>query len=125
MRTSADNAASWRPIAPSESIIEGEVHAATFDDKHVAVYNVDGKFYATDNVCTHAFALLSDGLLEDCVIECPLHNARFDVRTGAVVASPAECALQCYPVRLNDGVVEVLLNSSEVAKQGLEEACGS
>jgi NAD(P)H-dependent nitrite reductase small subunit len=125
MRTSGDNAASWRPIAPSERILEGEVHAATLDDKHVAVYNVDGRFYATDNVCTHAFALLSDGLLEDCVIECPLHSARFDVRTGAVVASPAECALQCYPVRLNDGVVEVLLDSSEVTKQGLGEAFGS
>jgi nitrite reductase/ring-hydroxylating ferredoxin subunit len=109
MPTSVENAASWRPVASSESIPEGEVHAATIGDKQIAVYNVDGTFYATENVCTHAFALLSDGLLDDCVVECPLHNARFDVRTGAVLASPAERPLECYLARLNGGVVEVLL----------------
>jgi nitrite reductase/ring-hydroxylating ferredoxin subunit len=109
MSTSVENAASWRQIASSESIPEGEMHASTFGDKKIAVYNVDGTFYATDNICTHAFALLSDGLLDGCVIECPLHNARFDVRDGAVLASPAERALDCYPVRLNGEVVEVLV----------------
>jgi naphthalene 1,2-dioxygenase system ferredoxin subunit len=109
MTIPARNAANWRPIASSESIPEGEIHAATFDDKRIAVYNVNGTFYATDNVCSHAFALLSDGLLDDCVVECPLHNARFDVRTGAVLASPAERALECYPVRVNGDIVEVLL----------------
>jgi NAD(P)H-dependent nitrite reductase small subunit len=109
MPTPAENAASWRPIVSSESIPEGEMHAATFGDKQIAIYNVNGTFYATDNVCTHAFALLSDGLLADCMVECPLHNARFDVRTGAVLASPAEHPLECFPVRLNGDVVEVLL----------------
>ncbi len=122
MSASVDNSANWRPIGRSESIPPGEIHAATFDDMRIAVYNVSGTFYATDDVCTHAFALLSDGLLEDCVIECPLHNARFDVRTGAVLASPAECALQCYPVRVNDGVVEVFLDIRAVTTQRLGEA---
>ena len=109
MTASLKNVASWQPIVSSENIPEGEIHAATFDEKQIAVYNVNGTFYATDNVCTHAFALLSDGLLADCVVECPLHNARFDVRTGAVLTSPAERALECYPVRLNGDIVEVLL----------------
>jgi nitrite reductase/ring-hydroxylating ferredoxin subunit len=109
MSTLIESAASWRTIASSESIPEGEMHASTFGDKCIAVYNVDGTFYATDNICSHAFALLSDGLLDGCVVECPLHNARFDVRTGAVLASPAEHPLDCYPVRLNGDVVEVLI----------------
>jgi nitrite reductase/ring-hydroxylating ferredoxin subunit len=109
MSTPAENAASWRPTARSENIPDGEMHASTFGDRQIVVYNVDGTFYATNNVCTHAFALLSDGLLEGCTVECPLHNARFDVRNGAVVASPAERPLDCYPVRLNGDVVEVLV----------------
>ncbi|EQB00504.1 hypothetical protein L485_13265 [Sphingobium baderi LL03] len=52
---------------------------------------------------------MSDGWLEDFVIECPLHSARFDVRDGAVLASPAWDSLLCYRVRVNDGVVEVHL----------------
>lgn len=109
MSISADDAASWHPITRSELIPEGEIFAATFGDREIAVYNVSGTFYATSNICTHAFALLSDGWLEDCVVECPLHNARFDVRDGAALASPAEGSLQCYPVRVADGVVEVRL----------------
>jgi nitrite reductase/ring-hydroxylating ferredoxin subunit len=109
MTTSIKNDAAWQPVVSSEHIPEGEIHAATFGDRQVAVYNVNGTFYATDNICTHAFALLSDGLLADCAVECPLHNARFDVRTGAALSSPAERALECYAVRLNGDIVEILL----------------
>ncbi|MBO9380471.1 Rieske 2Fe-2S domain-containing protein [Sphingomonas histidinilytica] len=109
MSISADDAASWHPITRSELIHEGDIFAGTFQGREIAVYNVNGTLYATSNICTHAFALLSDGWLEDFVVECPLHNARFDVRDGAALASPAEGALQCFPVRVNDGVVEVRL----------------
>ena len=109
MTTTLKTDAAWQPVVSSENIPEGEIHAATFGDKRVAVYNVNGTFYATDNICTHAFALLSDGLLADCAVECPLHNARFDVRTGAALSSPAERALECYSVRLNGDIVEILL----------------
>jgi nitrite reductase/ring-hydroxylating ferredoxin subunit len=109
MPSPVKSAASWRPITSSENIPDGEMHAATFGGKQIAVYNVNGTFYATDNVCTHAFALLSDGLLADCVVECPLHNARFDVRTGAALSSPAERPLECFPVRVSGDVVEVFL----------------
>jgi naphthalene 1,2-dioxygenase system ferredoxin subunit len=70
---------------------------------------VDDAFYATDNVCTHAFALLSDGFLDGTVVECPLHGGQFDVTSGAAVLEPAECDLRSYPVRVVDGHIEVLI----------------
>lgn len=58
------------------------------------------------DVCTHAYALLSDGWLDGYEIECPLHGARFDVRTGAALTSPAETALATYPVRVAGDAVK-------------------
>ena len=53
---------------------EGAMKGIELGDLQIAVYNVDGEFYATDNICTHAFALLSDGFLDGDVVECPLHG---------------------------------------------------
>lgn len=72
----------------------------------VAVYLIGGKVYATDNVCSHAFALLTDGWLEDGLVECPLHGAQFDVTTGAVVRGPADCPIVTFESRIRDGVIE-------------------
>jgi 3-phenylpropionate/trans-cinnamate dioxygenase ferredoxin subunit len=68
--------------------------------RQLALYRVDGEIYATDNVCPHQYALLSDGYLEDGCIECPLHQARFDVRTGAVQCGPVDRGVRVYPVRV-------------------------
>ncbi len=56
-----------------------EPYAATIENEQIALYLVDGEVYATHNVCTHQFALLSDGFLEDECIECPLHQGKFEV----------------------------------------------
>ena len=64
------------------------------------MYRSAGEFFATDNVCTHAYALLSDGYLEDGCIECPLHQARFDIRTGQALCAPATLDLKTYPVKV-------------------------
>lgn len=73
----------------------------------IAVYLVDGNYYAIDDVCPHEFAFLSEGYCEDGVIECPLHQARFDVRTGAVLAPPASVCLAHYQTQVNGDVVRV------------------
>ena len=100
----------WVPVLACDTLPAGEMIGLEIGDHRVAVYNVDGTFHATDNVCTHAFAILSDGWLEDGVIECPLHSARFDVATGRVLSEPAECDLRTYPVRIVDDQVDVALS---------------
>ncbi len=69
-------------------------------DKRLAVYNLGGEFYVTDDECTHASASLADGILEDGIIECTLHFGAFDIKTGAVKAPPVSIALRTYKVIL-------------------------
>jgi nitrite reductase/ring-hydroxylating ferredoxin subunit len=76
------------------------VKAFEVGDKRLAVYNLEGQFYVTDDECTHASASLADGFLEDGIIECSLHAGAFDVRTGAVKAPPCSFALRTYKVIL-------------------------
>jgi nitrite reductase/ring-hydroxylating ferredoxin subunit len=64
----------------------------------LAVYNVDGEFYATSNICTHNIAMLTDGYLEGETVECPLHGGCFNVKTGAPTSFPCEKPLQTYRV---------------------------
>ena len=69
-------------------------------DKRLAVYNLGGEFYVTDDECTHASASLAHGILEDGIIECTLHFGAFDIKTGAVKAPPCSIALRTYKVIL-------------------------
>ena len=76
------------------------VKAFEVGDRRLAVYNLGGEFYVTDDECTHASASLADGMLEDGIIECSLHFGAFDVKTGAVKAPPCSIALRTYKVVL-------------------------
>jgi nitrite reductase/ring-hydroxylating ferredoxin subunit len=69
----------------------------------IALYWIEGGVYATSNVCTHADARLSDGHLDGHCIECPAHQALFDVRSGEAVAGPADVPLKTFACRLEDG----------------------
>ena len=73
----------------------------------VAVFNADGDLYAVDDTCTHQDASLSQGWLEGCLVECPLHAASFDLRTGKPTGPPAKRPVRTYPVVVDDGVVFV------------------
>ena len=73
--------------------------------RDIALYTVDGDVYATDNICTHGQARLCDGFLEGHEIECPLHQGKFDVRTGQPTCAPATEALRSYPVKVEGGRV--------------------
>ena len=73
----------------------------------VPVFNADGELYAVDDTCTHQDASLSQGWLEGCLVECPLHAASFDLRTGRPTGPPAKRPVRTYPVVVDDGVVFV------------------
>ena len=97
----------WISIAAAEQLRDDEALGVAVGPHRIALFRQDGRYYATDDVCTHAFALLSDGFVEDGCIECPLHQARFDIRTGKVLGPPATRDLQTYPVKVEDGQVWV------------------
>jgi nitrite reductase/ring-hydroxylating ferredoxin subunit len=78
------------------------------DDYDIALFLYDGAVYATDNICTHAYASLADGLIEDDTVECPLHAACFNFRTGKAMTEPATVDLKIYPTRVEaDGAILV------------------
>jgi len=89
----------WIHIANSDQLQDGDVIAVSIDKQNVALYQDGDSYFATDNVCTHQFALLSDGYFEDGCIECPLHQARFDVRTGKALCAPATTDLRTFPTK--------------------------
>jgi nitrite reductase/ring-hydroxylating ferredoxin subunit len=70
---------------------------------------VDGRYYATSNICTHATAFLTEGWLEGTLIECPLHAGQFDIRDGKGQGAPISCDLQTFPVRTEGGDVEIFV----------------
>jgi len=89
---------------------EGEVLGIVLGGRDIALYDIDGTLYATDDICTHAYARLSDGWLDRGEIECPLHAGRFDVKTGKPMCPPVTDDLKTYPVRLAGDEIEVKLD---------------
>jgi nitrite reductase/ring-hydroxylating ferredoxin subunit len=78
----------------------------------LAVYNVDGKFYVTDDQCTHGPGLLSEGFLDGEVIECNFHQGCFNVRTGEVVAPPCIVPIKTYPASVENGTLYIDIGDS-------------
>ena len=95
----------WVKAADKADFADGDVRGVELGGVAIAIYQVDGAFFATGNICTHAYALLSDGFLDDCIIECPIHAGRFDIRSGRALGRPVTTILQTYPVRIEGGAV--------------------
>ena len=92
----------WIRVASTEDVPAGEATAVELMGLNLAVYNVEGDFFCTDNICSHAYALLSAGWLEGHLIECPLHNGQFDVRTGEGQGAPITENIRAYPVKIEN-----------------------
>lgn len=97
----------WIDAAAADAVPEEDVIAVHVAGKEVALYGVEGDVYATDNICTHGHARLCDGFLEGTEIECPLHQGRFDVRTGKAMCAPLTDNIRSYPVKIENGRVFV------------------
>jgi len=89
----------WIRIASVDQLEDDESLAIEVEGKQLALHKTDGELFVSDNICTHQYALLSDGFLEDGCIECPLHQAKFDLRTGRAMCAPATVDVQVYPVK--------------------------
>ena len=94
-------------IGSANEVPEGEGRAFDAGDKRVAVFNLDGSFYAIDDACPHAGASLAEGYVEGDKVGCPWHYAEFELATGNHVNAPATCGVKTYPVTVVDGKLMV------------------
>lgn len=81
----------------------------------LAVYNVEGQIYATDDRCTHGNASLADGDLDGFLVMCPFHDGRFDIRTGCPIALPVSVPIKTYGVEIREGRIGVVVPSADEA----------
>lgn len=89
----------WHDVAGVDEMEDGDVIQVKAGDATLALYQVDGRWFATDDRCTHQEASLSEGYLQDDTIECPRHQGLFHVPTGRPLSPPVTVALCTYPVR--------------------------
>jgi 3-phenylpropionate/trans-cinnamate dioxygenase ferredoxin subunit len=97
----------WMPVVAATSLASGDYAQTEVDGVIVAVFNVDGQFYAIEDTCTHDGGGLTGGAVEGCQVICPRHGARFCLRTGAALTPPAYEPVRTYAIRINNGVIEV------------------
>ena len=89
-------------VACIDDLKPGRMKRVDLPGRRILLANVDGRFYATDDTCTHEEASLSSGSLRGEFVKCPLHGSRFSVCTGAPLEEPAQERLQTYPVRIEN-----------------------
>ena len=100
----------WVDALSADELPSDDVIGVVVDGRDIALYTVGDALYATDNICTHGQARLCDGFLEGHEIECPLHQGKFDVRTGAPTCAPVTEAIRSYPVKIEGGRVWLALD---------------
>ena len=101
----------WIDVTSADDVPEDDVIGIDIAGKSLALYQVEGEIYATDNLCTHGNARLCDGFLEGHEIECPLHQGKFDIRNGKAMCAPLTEDVRTYPVKIEGSRVFVDLGA--------------
>ena len=101
----------WHSVCAQSEIEIGAMLPIEIGDLQIAVYNVDGEIFVTDNLCSHGYAMLTDGILEDDMVECPLHGGCFNVKTGKAMCEPAEEDIRVYRTRMVDERLEIFVGA--------------
>ena len=92
-------------LCKTDDVAVGSALKVETNDLILAVFNLDGEFYVTDDTCTHGPGSLSEGYITDDVVECDFHNGAFNIKTGEVAAPPCMVPLKTYPAIVEDGNV--------------------
>ncbi len=100
----------WQPVGKRDAVSEDQPLTATIADKEIGIYILGGQYYALEDICPHAYALLSQGFVEGDEIECPLHGAKFHIPTGKCTMEPGGRDLKSYPVRIEGDTILVGLD---------------
>jgi nitrite reductase (NADH) small subunit len=99
--------ATFVTVARTDELAPGQGKLVEVNQKRIALFNVDGRYYAIDDVCPHRGGPLSEGDLEGATVVCPWHGAVFDVATGEVTRSPAAVGVATYEVRIEGKEIAV------------------
>lgn len=97
----------WIDAAPASELPAGSRRVVDSEVGPIAVFNLDGEFYAIEDLCSHDGGELASGRCEGDQIICPRHGARFCIRDGKAMSAPAYEDIECFPVRIEGGVVQV------------------
>ena len=100
------------PVCKTSDVPTNAIRLFVVEGRSLAVYNVEGTFYATDDECTHGAASLSEGVIDGDVVECPLHFGAFHIPTGKPVAAPCSVPIRTYRTEVVDDTVFVDLDQS-------------
>jgi nitrite reductase/ring-hydroxylating ferredoxin subunit len=102
----------WKHVCAASKLSDGEPLGVEFGELRIGLYKINDEIFATDDVCPHAFALLSTGFIEGHVVECPLHGAMFDVRNGECRSGDYD-DIRIFKVEIREGEVYVNLDSPD------------
>ncbi|MDP3332408.1 MAG: non-heme iron oxygenase ferredoxin subunit [Methylococcaceae bacterium] len=97
----------WVDVVDESELVNGEHVVVDVEGTEVAVFKIDGEYYAIEDVCTHDGAEIASGILDGDEIVCPRHGARFCVKTGAVMSPPAYEDISCIPVRIENKKIQI------------------
>lgn len=95
----------WITVCQVEEVDEFMPKAVVVNDVRIGIFQLGTQYFAIENVCPHAYALLTEGFVEDGTVECPLHEAIFNIATGALESGPGCRNLHTYPLKVEDGNV--------------------
>ena len=95
----------WIRVATCGELLPGEYKVVEAEEADIAVFNVDGNYYAIEDVCTHDGSELTGGGVEGFEVICPRHGARFDMRSGMALTPPAYEPVSTFPVKVEDDMV--------------------
>lgn len=99
-------------VMRANELAPGEVKRVELDGRGIALFNIEGRYYAIEDRCTHMRARLSDGYVEGGIVECPLHFGKFDIRTGKAVSAPCTVDVRTYTVERDGDSISVVLPPS-------------
>ena len=94
-------------VAATDELEDQQAKLVEVEGQKIALFRVDGAFYALSDTCTHRGGPLSEGTVEGAEVTCPWHGAKFDIRTGAVLGPPAPQGVKSYPARVTGADVEI------------------
>jgi 3-phenylpropionate/trans-cinnamate dioxygenase ferredoxin component len=96
-------------VCPVDELPPGDRRVVEWEDYEIGVFNVDGEILAIEDRCSHDDGTLADGEVDaaQCVVECPRHGSRFDLRTGKPLTLPAYVPVETFPVRIEDGHIKL------------------
>jgi NAD(P)H-dependent nitrite reductase small subunit len=100
----------WRRVCSVADVAEDRPLGVEVEGQPIGIFREGSQCYALEDVCTHAFAQLSNGWISEGAVECPLHAARFDLKTGKCVSTPSYEPVRTYEVRVEDGEILVKLD---------------